>query len=220
MTRAEMLTELRVLLRDTVAPYKWSDDTLLIYTSEGQDSFCEETGFFIDKSTYTVTTTAGEQNYDLDPRIIKVLEVWDGARRLRQFTENDRPISVALAATNTIPSNWQTDAELGKLTFYEPPVAGAVLTLRVWRYAAQELTHKTAGLYDAELEIPARFHRSLIEYAAFKAFSHHDQELQDPIKARDHKLEFDDLCKKGARAFRRLAGGEVYLAPSPLYSFR
>lgn len=221
MTRAEALAELRSeILSDSVAPYAWSDDFLIRAMAEGQDKFCFETGFFLDKTNYTITTEAGVKSYALSPRIIKVLEVWDGARGLRRFTELDRPGRSGEAEQNVRPSNWQTDAETGAITFFEPPLADIVITLRVWRYSQFRLDHKTAGAYDKDFEIPEQFQRACLEYAAFKAYGQHDRERQDPIKAGDHLRNFKDYCSDGAQAFRLLRGDEGKLEPNPLYSFR
>lgn len=219
MLRTDMLTELRSLIDDTAAPYAWSDTKLMTYLAEGQDKFCEKTGYFIDKTNFTITTVAGTKDYTLDPRIYKVLEVWDGARRLTKFKETDRPSSLPLSTDNTSPVSWQTDAQTGTLTLYEPPTGGLTLTLRVWRYSRVALDHKTNGAYDTEPEIPSRFHYACIEYAAYKAFNSHDRELQDPVKASDHFALFENYCSEGAAAFRNIMNADPVLQPNPLYSF-
>lgn len=215
MLRAEMLPELREVLGDTVAPYAWSDAVLNGYLAEGQDVFCEKTGFFVDRTNYTITTVEGQKSYPLDDRIIRVLEVWDGTRRLSRFTENDRPSGSSVTPENTDPQHWQTDAETQALTLFEAPVAGVVLTLRVWRYSRVSMADSPA----VEPEIPTRFHRACVEYAAFKAYSHHDREREEKVKASDHLAIFADYCTHGRMAFLRIQGDETRVIPNPLYTF-
>lgn len=215
MLRAEMLPELREVLGDTVAPYAWSNETLNGYLSEGQDVFCEKTGYFRDKSNYSVVTVAGQKSYPIPSRVIKVLEVWDGARKLSRFTENDRPSGSDTIPENTRPKHWQTDGETGMLTFFEPPEAGITLTLRVWRYARTSM----AANPSVEPEIPERFHRACVEYAAFKAYSHHDREESEKVKASDHLTLFRGYCADGVNSLWRLTGEEVRVGPNPIYTF-
>ena len=39
MTRAELLEETRHVVGDTLPPYAWSDTRLMMWLSEGQDTF-------------------------------------------------------------------------------------------------------------------------------------------------------------------------------------
>lgn len=210
MTRDELLAEFREAADDSVAPYAWGDPRALHMLSEGQDKFCEETGYFTDSSTYEITTVAGVVDYDLDPRIIEVLEVWDGQRKLGKFSQTDRPLASTLGEPR-LPQHWQADRETGKLTLNEPPLADLVLTLRVQRYSV------TPFYKSGNPEIPARFHRAMVEYAASKAFNDHDRERQDPVKAADHKANFDDYCADGRKALARREGFQPQVAPNPAY---
>ena len=91
MTRADMLAELKVYLRETTYDAAWGDTLLLSYLAEGQDKFCEETGFFVDASNYTFATVAGTASYAIPSRTISVLDVFDSdGNRLQHFNEEDR----------------------------------------------------------------------------------------------------------------------------------
>lgn len=221
MTRAEMLAELRELVDDTVAPYAWSDVRLLAYLAEGQDKFCEDTGFFADRTNYSVTLVAGTESYALDDRVIEVMDVWNGSTKLGKFEERDRTdipskwFPYSTASATGLPQCWQTDRETGYITVYPVPTAaeaGTVLTLRVWRYSqyALDATGK-------EPEIPARFHRACTEWAAFKSFMHHDQEKQDKVKASEHLAEYKMYVASGAVALRRLQGMDTRVGAAPAY---
>lgn len=221
MTRAEMLAELREVIDDTVVPYAWSDARLLAYLAEGQDKFCEDTGYFRDASSLKLTLVAGTASYAIPDRVIQVMDVMDGSTRLGKFEEADRgeaqtPLhSVADIAQSGRPSAWQTDRETGSITLYPTPsadAAGEIFSLRVWRYSTDALNDT-----GAEPDIPARFQRACVEWAAFKAFTHHDQEKQDKIKASDHLVEYRMYVSDGVVALRRCQGQEIRVGAAPAY---
>lgn len=148
MTNTELLAELREAVGDTVAPYAWSDARLMLWLAEGQDKFCERTGYWTDRTTFSVTTVLDQLDYPIDPRIIEIKSVWDGARRLTKFTETSRPGGDA-GFSDQAPSRpqfWQVDGETSVLTLLEPPEAGIVLNLRVHRRSKAPLNRKTATI--------------------------------------------------------------------------
>lgn len=217
MTRAELLAELRSVVVDTAAPYAWSDARLLSWLSEGQDKFCALTGFWSDKTSYTITTILNQLDYPIPSRIISVRAVYDGTRKLYDgagmtFSEAD-----FADVTAQSPQHYRTDAETGVLTLFEPPTAGIVLSLRVHRKSKKALNNKTNGSYDTDPEVMDEFQLGLVEYAAGKAFGDHDRELQDPVKAADHMSYFKSYVHDGKKAYRRLTGEYSDVIPSPLY---
>ena len=146
MTRAELLEETRQVVGDTLSPYAWSDSRLVAWLSEGQDTFCRLTGFWQDSSTYTLTTVLDQTDYTLPGQIISVKSVWDGNRQLidgigKTFSETDFSDSTAQR-----PLHYRMGKETGKLTLFEPPTAGVVLTLRVHRKSLSPLTRKSSTI--------------------------------------------------------------------------
>jgi hypothetical protein len=219
MTRTELLEELRFVVDDSIGPRcAWSDTRLMMWLSEGQDKFCEQSGFWVDKTTYSILTVLGQQDYDIDSRIIAIRSIWDGTRQLidgagKTFSDADFADNAAQS-----PIHYRTDLQTEYVTFLEPVAAGITLSLRVHRRSTVALNHKDAnGEYDTELQIPEEFHLAVVEYAASKAFGDHDRELQDPVKADDHLQNFEDYVRAGKTAYRRLTGGYVDVVPNPLY---
>lgn len=205
MTRAEVLAELREVLNDKVSPYGWSDARLLRFLSLGQDQFCKDTGFFRDATTYKVNAVAGTASYALSPRIIQVMRASLDGAYLEKFS------GVAPAGSGQ-PFAWQTDLEHGMISLYPTPDADCTIDLAVWRKSRSAFS--TSG----DLELPDDLHLAPVEWAAFLAFSDHDRELQDPVKAADHKARYDKIyVPLGRQAFRRLCGGLGTFAPNPLY---
>jgi hypothetical protein len=221
MTRAEMLAELQETVNSAASGGQWSDARLLSFLAEGQDKFCERTGFFTDRSNYSVTLVAGTESYALDGRVIEVMDVWNGATKLGKFEERDRTelpstrFPYTTSSATGPPQCWQTDRETGYITVYPVPTtaeAGTVLTLRVWRYSRYAL-----DATGEEPEIPARFHRACIDWACFRCFSQHDAESFDPKEASRHFDLFEHYIAEGELAFNRLSGKDVRVGSAPAY---
>lgn len=226
MTRAEMLSELREVIDDLMTPYAWPDPLLLGYLSEGQDVFCEDTGLFIDKTNYTIELVDGVQSYALDDRIIEVLSVHDGARRLGKSSTVDAyypsgpEVSVSSPSAPGLPARWRADEETGELVFDRTPSsteAGTVLTLKVWRYSRTPLDGEDAAGDDGVPELPRTLQRGGIEWAAYKAYMHHDEEQQDPVKAADHLAAYKRYVLRGKQFLRRRMGTDVKIESNPAY---
>ena len=224
MTRLELLAELRSVLADTIGPrYGWSDDRLMNFLSEGQDKFCEQAGYWLDRTTYTIVTEANKLDYTLNPRIIEVIAVRDGVRKLieygeESFANNNTDPSFAATAPQR-PQFYRLDGGTGMLSLLSPPEAGITLNLRVHRYSLVAFNTKNASnQYTVETpEIPSRFHLAMVEYAAAKAFGDHDRELQDPVKAADHMRNFRRYISEGGEAFRRLTKSHTEITGTPEY---
>lgn len=209
MTRDELLAELRAVVDDTIQPYGWSDIRLAFWLSEGQDKFCEQSGFWSDKTTHAITTVLNQTDYAIDPRIVAIRSIWDGARELVDGAKERSPV---ITSEPQRPLRYRTDLETEVLSLLEPPISGIVLSLRVHRRS--KIRFSVEG---AELEIPEEFHLAPVEYAAHKAFGDHDRELQDPVKANDHLLNFKRYVKEGQRAYRRLTGEYTDVVLNQLY---
>ena len=198
-----------------MAQHAWEESTLLSYLAEGQDKFCEDTGFFVDITNYSITLSDGVAVYAIPDRAIQVLEVFDGTRKLGKFQEEDRPASSTTwnpsTSTAATPTAWQADRASGYITFNNTPTAadvGKVFQLQVWRYSQFALDDDDidGALTPASPEIPQRFHRGAVNYAAYAALMHHDEEQQDPVKASEHLTIYERYATEGKRFFRRNHG--------------
>lgn len=213
MNRTELLNEVRHLIGDTAGPtYAWTDARLIAWLSEGQDKFCESSGFWSDKRSYDITTVLGQQDYPISDRIISIRSIYDGGRKLINATD----LTIAEADFSTLstqaPVNYVMGQSTGYVTFLEPVIAGVVLDLWVHRRSLVPFS-----IANENPEIPEQFHLAMAEYAAYKAFGDHDRELQDPVKATDHFANFKRYCMDGKLAYRRLTGEYTDVVPSPLY---
>jgi hypothetical protein len=228
MTRAEALAELKNYIRETTYDAAWGDSLLISYMSEGQDKFCEGTGYFQDYINHTITLVEDQVRYAIPDRTIQVLDIFNGTRRLGKFREEDRgmrdltwdpsePINRSGA-----PLAWQDDRTTGYIILDGTPTAndaGTELTVGVWRYSTYALTNDDIDGEGtpAPIEIPLQFHRAIIEYAAFKALMSHDMEQQDKVKAQDHYAMFREYVRDGKRAMQRYHGLETRVGTDQSY---
>lgn len=232
MDRDRLVVELTEVLDGSVRDNAWEPDTLLGYLAEAQDVFCEDTGFFIDKRNFTIETEIGVRSYELDDRIIEVKDVYNSAGgRLGHVSEQSKDWGSNHDSQYLVPDNylqqgpvreWQADEETGILTFVQEPIAVETFTLRVHRYPLYDLDDED---FDgegnpAQPEIPKKFRRALVEYAAAKALMHHDLEQQDPVKSAEHMAAYQNYARRGKRARIRREGVRRGVAPSPVYATR
>lgn len=225
MTRAEMLAELLEVLNEAANPTAYSSTTLLRYLAEGQDKFCERTGYFKDKTNFSITLESGTATYDIPDRVIQILDIWDGTRKLkhRQVIDEEDGLDTTYFTPSSpgTPLYWDTADETEVITIYPTPSAAEnelVLTLQVWRYSRYDLAGDgaTAGVA-ATPEIPSRFQRAPIEWAAFKALNHHDLDTQDKVKAAEHLGYFNMYVEDGIAARNRIHNREVRTTSNPAY---
>jgi hypothetical protein len=222
MTRAEMLAELREVLNDSTANGVWGDTRLLAYLAEGQDKFCEDTGFFVDDTNLTITLVSGTHSYAVPTRVIEIIDLWSGTRRLSKIQTGDSYISdEEIVVTAGTPQWWQTDQRTGYVRVWPTPTAaeaGTVITVQAHRYSLYDLAGDgaTPGVAAAP-ELPVRLQRACIEWAAYKAFNHHDMEAQDPVKAADHLRMYRSYVTDGRALFRRGHGIEARVGFDSVY---
>lgn len=219
MNRTQLMTELLEVINDSEVNGIWTPTTLWGYLAEGQDKFCELTGYFKDNSNYTITLQTGVALYDIPDRAIEIIDIWDGTRKLVKVPTNDRYIGDWDTLTTGDPGYWETDTETGVIKLYPTPTAaenGDIFTLQIWRYSRYDLAD-TDATPAIDPEIPGRFQRAIICWAAYKAFSHHDMEEQDPVKADDHLKMFGSYVRDGKVALKRYQGQEVRVGSDPAY---
>lgn len=201
MTIQELLTETRTLLDDDIAPYNWSDSTLLKYLADGEAAFCRGTGYFVEEESFPFDTEAAKSNYGIDPRIIGIKEVWvNGVCIPKSTRQRVRGVSSAS------PSSWAHNAVTGKLTLYPTPTGVLSVDLTVWRKPMVRLDAPDVN-YDADTpEIPEDFHQACVEYAGYRAYGKRDSEAYDPKASLTHRINFRQFVIEGKRAFDKATG--------------
>lgn len=212
MDGTEALAELKHVLYESSYDGAWPDTLLMGYLSEGQDKFCEDTGLFIDPVSFTITTEPGVATYKLNSRIMRVLNASiEGRELIRYDAKHGNVVRNEQGSGGAEPTFFRTDLAPGHITFASLPQAEFQVLLRVWRYSRCALEET------GEFEIPIQFRRGCIEYAAYKALNHHDMELQDPVKARDHLSSYGMYVSRAKEWVHQLLGAEYEVVPNQSY---
>jgi hypothetical protein len=196
--------------------------------AEGQDKFCEDTGFFVDFTSSTIDTIVDQPRYAIPDRTISILDLWNGNTRLARYQEymktapSQSSQSVVFNPDSQTPYGWQADQQTGLITLIPTPQEAITINIRLWRYSEFSLdSNDTDGNgTNAEPEIPVRFQRACIAWAAFKAYSDHDAEKGDKLKAGDHLSTFEMYVSDGKKALRRFQTEETIVSGNPIYLFR
>lgn len=212
MNRARMLAEAKEVLNDAEVDGVIGEQTLLGYLAEGQDEFCERTGYFRDKTNFSITLATDTSEYSIPDRVYQIIDIWDGTSRLEKVLTGE---TIEESSAAGPPNRWQTDTETGQIKLDPTPTSdenGDTLTLQVWCYSLIDLAAD-----GGEPEIPSQFHRACIEWAMYKAFNHHDMETQDPVKAADHYASFKHYVRRGKRAFRNYHNQQTRVGTDQAY---
>jgi len=192
MTLEELISACRTeRLDDAKDPFLWSDDELTGYFNDAQDEACRRARLLVDSSTAAICSiaiTANNALYALDPRVIFVRRAKVASRTkllgFASYLDMDEHCAGWEDRTGTIEAVI-TDFETGTLRTYRTPTADDTLKLTVVRTALEPMA---AG---EDPEIAPRFHRSLIEWACYRAYNKHDVDALDPKKAERALAEFE-----------------------------
>ena len=229
MKLSELLNELRqAILRDVSDAVSgatdgaiWSDENLVRYINEGQNKFATMTCILRDETTPAVTQITlveGQEQYDLDPRVVAILSARVERTHLSRATygglfSNRGDTSPGYARTDRgspgTPRAFYTDRETGRVGLYPAPDenwAGKVLQLRVARKPLEPLQYKKL---DSVPEISEDYQLDILEWAAWRALRNHDTDGENMAKASAHKTQFMAAVKELSRQAKRLMAQDI-----------
>lgn len=206
MEISELLTIIRVdYLSDTFSGWEsasdveqedqflWTNATLLRYLTEAQRQACNRTDFLFDDETYFITLVAGSPTYAISSNIT----------RIEQATLEDKTVQhLSKKQLESEFPRWRTDSGIGtksakyvirgrKLRMYPIPDAndaGKIVYLDTYRLPLDPI--ESTG---DELEIPEEFHRDLIWWVLYEAYSKQDADGYDPKRADRYLAQFTQV---------------------------
>ena len=200
MTREELIAIVREELLDDVSDAVAGTDATVLAVSdariarwlgEGEREACRRMGtLLMDASSpfCAITLVAGQRDYPLDPRILRMGRVLYGATTLTWTTE---------AALDRDSYGWRDYAAGAPQAFYlsrrrlfldrapSATEAGSELRLIVWREPL------AAMLTDPE--IPATYHEALTHWAAYRYFLRPDPHTRDDARAAFYLQAFEQV---------------------------
>jgi hypothetical protein len=203
MQLIDLINLFRREVDDTVAPYLWSDEEIIDFANDAQDEACRRARLLIDSTTPELcqlnVPLANEGLVLLDERTLFVrhARIEGGHRALQRATVRD------LDAKHW---NWRdhpprppvafvTDYETGKLLLWPRPDTDVTLRLTVVRLPLVQMNDG-----QDRPEINPRLQRSLRFWMMFRAYSKQDSQANDPKKAADSLVLFEQEFGKKSSA--------------------
>jgi len=192
MDRGALRGLFRTRVDDTAAGQLWDDGYVNDLLNEAVQEANLRARLLVDQTTDAVTlinVVAGTAKYQLNPSIIVLrraeFQLTTGSMPPRvlerkSYDELDRRWPYWRSLTGTIPVNVIQDFDEHALTLSPVPECDGTLRLTVWRHPLDiEVMDTDAD----EPAIPVQYHRRLIEWAAYQAYSNKDVEKYDPNSA-------------------------------------
>lgn len=207
MTGAELIARVRLISRDTVLPYLFSDEAIASYLTEAQVKFCQYTHALVDKDNYTVTTTAGEAVYDVSPRIMAVYGAKIDGADMRLLPFSAAPQFLAYNSAIGKPTAYAMDYAFRYLTFdcvpdadYEVKLIAAVLPSSLIDDATNPV-------------IPEEWHHLLAHYAVSQLATHVDADTMNPKLAAEQEQKWYVGVRDAKRGVYHYRTGEMVNIP-------
>lgn len=201
MTGSELLSYVRTdILRDTSAPYLWSDALLYRRLSEAQQIHARRTYSLI-SNTPTITTEIGVPTYSLAVGTLFVLSarISTKASEMRDYTHKSIPSH--LVTSTGEPSIFTLDEATDLIRFYPVPEAVVTVNLRVAKLPDSDVVSYAA------LEIQPQYQLDLAEYVAWRCLQDNDVDGQNEKAAQRHKLDWELRLSEAKRELYRMRLG-------------
>lgn len=166
MNLSELIVECRRASRDTVVPYFWKDEVWIAALNEAQDEACVRARLIEDDEAdfCWIDLEPGTQRYQIDSRIIKVIEARNSEGQLI------------------------SGYEIGQnaLTLGIAPTVAQTIRLLVYRRPLNKLVND-----DDRPEIDEPLHRYLTHWALHRYYSDQDADTFDANAAAKHEAAFE-----------------------------
>ena len=181
MTVDDVISECRVRLDDLVTPYQYADDNLLIWLDDAEMEACRRARLLSD-SSLTVAISAGVSAYDIPDSTIQLRRAKLLLDEVPLDFASSRDMDEDVAGWQThkgTPTDIISDMDSHRFTLYPEPIVNDTLTLTVIREN------------ECRLEIPARFHHSLVDWILFRAYQVRDADGENRSKSTEHLALFE-----------------------------
>ena len=177
---------------DKADQFLWSDSALLRYITEAERQACNRTDFLFDNSSFDITLVAGTHTYTINNKITFIENI--------DFDDDKQVVHRSVEELKRFTPDWRTltgvtgnDAYYTvrgrKLRIYPIPDAvdaGKILTLDVYHSPEDSLT----SISD-ELSIPDEYHRDLVWWVLYEAYSKQDADGYDKDKGLSYLAQFN-----------------------------
>lgn len=192
MELSDVITLYRQRADDAVTPYHVSDETLIGFAAEAEEEACIRAKLILDSTSdfLTIPIVAGIDRYDIEPCIFDIETLryinTDGAVFCMERTGTGE-MAGADRAVQGRPYKFSFMAEHG-IGIWPMPNAYASGNLQMVVYRTPE--YPVEDLAD-EFEIHERWHRYLVDWMLYRAYSSKDREMRDPERAAAAYADFE-----------------------------
>lgn len=191
MTPADVISDLRILLDDTVADYLWEDAELEGFVDEAYREFARKNELLTDMSTANVavySVGASSASIASSPLIVDIRRAFDVTNELEFGLKNSNEMPMVGIPESEV-RYIITDREKDKIFFYPKPADAFTLTLQVVRYPLE--TFSLTGMSNPLEFTEERAWRIALLYAASRAYLKDDVETVDRLRSRELRAQFE-----------------------------
>lgn len=192
MNLAKLIQLAREATQDLAEPYIWTDAEWAEFADDAELEAARRAHLLVDASSPAAraVVTASDPVVKLDPRVLFIrrarLASSSVPLNMRVARRMDEEVAGWETAKSSTPSVLIPDWETGAVRLYPPPTQDDELILTVVREPLAAMDGDLAR----EPEIPPRYHRSLIEWMKFRAYSKPDTQSFDPKAAEKAEAKF------------------------------
>lgn len=190
MTLGELINLARLRLDDLVAPYQWSDAALIEFANSAQDEACIRARILRDVAVIDATSAAG--TYAFPFQILNVLDATvtdaNGSQRLWQISnaEYQRLLHYDMSTFNR-PRQFTVSPDAASFTLFPTP---QIETTVEFVCARAPLESERMTSFGDSPVIPTQFHRDLVYWMLYQAFSMRDADKQSLQLATQAEKDF------------------------------
>lgn len=188
MNLRQLIDQFRDDTRDQQPDYMWTDDEIIGYANKAVDEACRRARLIVDSSSTASSAYLGigESEIELHESVIFVRRLRiSGVRSLNPCVsrEMDERVPGWEDSAASTPIVFVPDWETNKLKLWPPTATAIDIKMTVIRTPLTEMLDD-----EDEPEISGRYHRALLDWMKFLAYSKQDSDTMDAAKA----LKFEE----------------------------
>ena len=205
----ELIRAFRTRMRDTKAPYFWTDSELYQYMSNGESVIAERILCIQDMSSEACVydVSLGDAEVSLHPSMVRIRDarwVENGSEIKLDIKSVDQVVSqgARILTQNGRPHTLMTGATTDGVRLYPIPQNDGQLVLSIFRTPLKQLSES-----NKKFEIPFQYRAALLEWMKFEALMKDDAETFDRERAERALSVFDMMVDGYETNEQRRRGG-------------
>ena len=201
MTGDELISDVRSLIQDEVAPYLWADEAILKLLRDAERTMCKQTHVLINTEV-PLDVEADTATYTLDRRILRVYASRVAGSRQALGRLRGAAYGVHIMDTLGTPRHFTTNLGDKRVSFY--PVPDAEYTIEM----LCAVMPGTPVSEDTDSEIPEEHQHALVDYAAYRCLIIPDEDGESTAAAETYKESWLKYLRDLKRELYRYRTGD------------